>query len=251
MDEMRVTKGASRYSSNFIPNTAPFPDGLLSKDPYFSRVSALMPMNGTNGGTTYTEVKGKTVTTVGTAPTTSTSQVKVGNAALSLVATGGLEIAPSPDFLFTGDFTIESWVYQSTADPTGFLLLSSINLSTTTDPAGWFLMCSGAPGVSLYYNGTSNTLNANAALSAWNHIVIARYNGVLTLYMNGVGTSAVFPGPMGIASEKLSIGGKTGGSIAGTTSNNFVGFIDGLRITKDVARYTGDFIPPTTEYPTA
>ena len=51
-------------------------------DPYWSSVSALLHMDGVNGGTTFIEQKGKTTTPIGSVNTSST-QVKFGSASLA------------------------------------------------------------------------------------------------------------------------------------------------------------------------
>jgi len=79
-------------------------------DPDFASVGLLLPMNGTNGGTTFTDFSntGHTVTANGNAQT-STAQSKFGGSSGLFDGTGDyLSIPASSDFDYgTGDFTVE------------------------------------------------------------------------------------------------------------------------------------------------
>ena len=84
-------------------------------DPFYSAVSMLLPMDGTNGSTTFTDssLNAITVTAVGNAQV-STTQAKYGGASAyfdgsgDYLDTAGTGIATA---FGTGDFTIEFWYY--------------------------------------------------------------------------------------------------------------------------------------------
>jgi hypothetical protein len=81
--------------------------------------------------------------------------------------------------------------------------------------------------------------------STWTHVAVVRYNGTTTLYVNGVsGGTTTSLGNM--TDPDWIIGG---GRYGGSSPVSFNGYIDDLRITKGVARYTTSFTAPTAAFP--
>ena len=82
-------------------------------DPFYSAVSLLLPMDGTNGSTAFTDSgpNALTITAVGNTQI-STTQSKYGGASGYFDGTGDyLSISPNTAIdLSSGDFTIEFWI---------------------------------------------------------------------------------------------------------------------------------------------
>ena len=135
-------------------------------------------------------------------------------------------------------FTVECWAYKTGAG-TGNGYLYAQNTSG-------FL--------TILFNATNNVLidkssvgiqvtsSSTFASNAWHHIAMA-YDGTNTrLFVNGVLQGTVSGG--GSASDTtLTIGAYLSGS------NFFQGYIDELRVTRGVARYTSNFTPRTGRFP--
>ena len=100
-----------------------------------------------------------------------------------------------------------------------------------------------------YYAGTSNFASANPAVStgAWTHIALVRHSGTLKMYINGTAESntASHSGQFG-RSHTMYFGDQHGGG-AGAPQY----YMDDLRITKGLARYTANFTAPTTAHLTS
>jgi len=81
----------------------------------------------------------------------------------------------------------------------------------------------------------------------WNHVAMVRHANLLTVFLNGIGTSADCPSDFAVwpSSTPLSIGANGNGTCLRFMES---GYLDGLRITKGVARYIKDFIPPLGGY---
>lgn len=218
IDDLRVTKGVARYTSNFTPPAAGF-------SPVVS----------------FTDLKGHTVTANGGA-TLQTTTKKYGSGAAYFDGTGDyLSLANTSDFdLSGGDFTIEFW-----AKPTGNSTLPLLGIRSGT--SGWLIGC-GVNGANYEVNwqqwaasgGTFQTTNATVSSGQWAHFAIVRASGVVTCYANGSsGTPSSLPA-FGFTSQPLQIG-----QDVGNPGTGYVGYIDDLRITKGVARYTSSFTPPS------
>ena len=210
-------------------------------DPYYSAVSLLLPMDGTNGSTTFTDssLNGLTVTAVGNTQI-STTQSKYGGASGYFDGSGdyldisGTGIATA---FGTGDFTIEFWYYPLSVSV-------QQNLVDKIGSASNAIYMSSA-GVLKYYLAGDRITGATLSANNWYHIALVRYSGVTKLYINGVQSGASYTDTNNYALN-------TGSPRIGAAFNNTVsvnGYIDDFRISL-FARYTSTFTPPTAALPT-
>lgn len=224
----------------------------VNNDLYFSSVSLLLHGNGSNGSTTITDSSPspKTVTAFGDAKI-STAQSKFGGASIAFDGNGDyLSVASNADFAFSGDFTVEAWAWLN-AVPSG------TNASYLTDfrnaaasNAGFTFGIIGSSGNAKMYgyaslNGVDKTGASNITLSQWNHLVYVRSGNTLAMYLNGLSEGS-FTTSFSQASTPLIIGARFN-----TITEYWNGYIDDLRITKGVARYTANFTPPASPFPDA
>ena len=145
---------------------------------------------------------------------------------------------------FSGNnFTIECWVYNTNGNTANWFGIMGNYQNNSSPPVSgcWRvyaqntnLNCDFAVGTT-NYNVYSTSFNKNT----WYHIAIVRNLSTLTLYLNGVNVSSTtMVGNMNIANNTINIG--WGGSWDGS----WVGYIDDVRITNGVARYTTNFNVP-------
>ena len=209
----------------------------MACDPYWNQTVLALHFDGTNGSTTFTYVKWRTVTANGNAQI-STAQSKFGGASAYFDGTGDyLSVASSADFGFgTGDFTIECWV--NTAGTS-----RSVWDNRTTTEAGTGYIAATTGRIGFWNNVASFEGTSNVANNAWHHLAWCRASGTLRLFVDGV---AEYTGAMTSdlgASRPM----RTGRDYS--NSGDFNGYIDDLRITKGVARYVENFTPPTAAFP--
>lgn len=216
---------------------------LVDPDPYFANVVLLMHMDGVDGGTTFTDVKGKIVTGIGNAQTT-TNQLKFGTASAKFDGVGDMLLLPVDISLnLPGDWTIELFARKA------------VNWTGTE------VFLSGQyPDVNFQFytnNGTLNLYNNTATISSlatfsglantWYHIAACRSGNILRFFVDGVQLGVDLPLSVTMEFSRGGIGAFR--SVDSTLGGDFNGFIDELRITKGVARYTTNFTPPIIPFP--
>lgn len=228
------------------------PAGGGGSDPNFANVTLLIHMDGADNGTTFTDVTGKTVTRLDTV--TKTGEKKYGTASAYFDGTGDYLYVPYTTAAFRWwdtNFTIEAWIFPIT--PLDVQASSNIpgligNCSVGGSAAYWAFGPNNSRELLFYYwNGGSNSLASTELVTAdaWNHIAMTHKAGSgIKLWVNGVGTpsyASVSGTPQDSTSYALLIGHCFGGDIKA--------YVDEIRITKGVERYTADFTPPTSAFP--
>jgi hypothetical protein len=229
---------------------------MTGNDPYFANVVLLMPMTGTNGGTTFTDLKGHSVTANGNAVTSTARYVgTLGSSALFDGTTDYLSIPASSEFnMGTGDFCIEAWVYiAANSAVNGSSDKAAIIFSADYSGTGYveFMLngngASTGDGLTVWNGTTGQTQSCTISQGAWHHIAVARQSGVATFYVDGtvVGTKS-----WAVQYGNDSAAVKIGGRILSSWNNCLNGNLGPLRVTKGVARYTSNFTPVQGMYPT-
>jgi len=262
IDDFRITKGVARYTSNFTPPTTELPD---PSDPDFDSVSLLLHGDGTNGSTTFIDSSNNshTVTANGDAEI-STTQSKFGGASMYFDGSGDyLSIPDSDQFeIGSGDFTFEAWIYltgYSAAYQGQYYVAEIICKDSGSTGRGFTFYVLGTSTswtnlrVGLFSSNT-NLLVTSATtsfnLNTWYHVAGVRNGTSLRLYKNGVdvggGTNAT---TVQNTTTAVTVGSENPYFIATGNAYYFPGYIDDLRITKGVARYTSNFTTPTAPLP--
>ena len=161
------------------------------------------------------------------------------------------KLSADSDFDFgTNDFTIDLWFYKTSTQTWQCLLSNWDNnnssnfmnfyLTNGSGKVSWDDRVTGGPG--------ENYLVSNSALStnAWYHLAVVRYNGTSTLYINGVpqnGTGTVH------ANNNLAYNHWIySGYQYGDATTYLRGYMDELRISKGIARWTHNFSVPNREF---
>lgn len=223
--------------------------GSTVGDTHFSKVTAMFNFDGSDGDTTTTglDASNKNLTlTYSTGDQLSNTQKKFG--ATSLYVADNVILSSSDGFdMGTGDFTLEAWFYF-TSFSNSFAMFDQWDSSGSTRNQLWHSTATDGK-LTWYYAGTSNIASANPAVStgAWTHIALVRYSGTLKMYINGTAESdtASHSGQFG-RSHTMYFGDQHGG---GGGAPQY--YMDDLRITKGLARYTSNFTAPTTAHLTS
>lgn len=193
------------------------------------------------GWATLEDRAGKTASILGNA-SLSTVEKKFGTASLALDGTGDyITYANQPDFAFsTGDFTLETWVYRTLDNSTNQIIFDFRTIASQTVPT-LFLSPTYSPNYTV--NGVTQIAGtAVVALNTWTHIAVARSGTSTRLFVNGVQTGSTYTDTNNYIQGPLTIGARF------NAATPFVGYLDEVRISKGIARYTATFTAPTAAF---
>lgn len=227
--DFRYVNGTAVYTSNFTPPTAPLTN--------INNTSLLY--NFTNAGITDSAMMNDFETVGDTR--ISTSVTKFGTGSISFDGTGDyLERPNTKNLSFeTGDFTVECWFYANSLSATNYATLMGFH-DGTPNTWGAYVRTNG-----VFFFGSGSTLTGAGTVntSTWYHFAATRSGSTLRVFLDGVQqASATVSGSYVDGGVKFRVG-------ADSASNAlFNGYIDDLRITKGIARYTSNFTPPTASF---
>lgn len=231
-----VGQGAWSTASGSVTPTA--------GDPLFSSVSLLLHMDGSGATFTDSSAYGNAITAYGNA-TQTTTQSKWGGKSLYLDGSGDyLTLAASSAFGFgTGDFCLECWYYPTQNSGSNETILDL----RAENNAQWLWFGKSGSNAIRVYDGTNLLTGGSVTLNDWNHIAWSRANGDNAVYVNGTRVINWTNGGNVGSTRPVVIGSNTN-----LIEEQSKAYIDDLRITKGVARYTGSTITvPTAAFPDA
>jgi len=137
----------------------------------------------------------------------------------------------------TNDFTIETWIYRNNTER-----LRLVDTRPTNTTGAYVTLGIHADGgVELYSDGNNlmGGLVGTINVDQWHHVAWVRNSGTVNIYIDGTSVGSV-SNSTNFISGNFAIGLN---SYAGEWPGSFN--ISDFQITKDVARYTADFTPPT------
>ena len=234
ISDFRYVNGTAVYTSQFVPQNTPITP---------IQNTALL-VNGTNAGV-YDSSMMSTYETVGDAKIDTAVVKFAGTNSIKFDGTGDYVVVPSSiNYGYgTGDFTIEFWVYFNTvsSDQT---ILSNLTSASSINPH-------------IYLGGTNNTIRyftnsvdriVSSALSTntWYHIAVSRVAGSTRMFINGTQSGSTYADSNNYGtSAPLGIGTYYSAGVPITTQT-LNGYVSDVRITKGIARYTANFVAPTS-----
>ena len=263
VSNFRIVKGDAVYTGNFTPPNAPLlPYGTTSTYSNSANVNTTFPAANTslltcqNNIIIDNSVNNANITSVGDAlPVALTPYTQTANT-ITVTNLGSGYFDGSGDYLTTPaantfnlggvDFTVECWVYVTSAGNNSIIFLGTGGVATH-----WGLSVNSSNQVTFSvntgqnWNWTNDVATSTAIpLNAWTHIAAVRKGaGVFNIYFNGISqySTASFTNPVG----------STGTLFTATYYANynndgsfFRGHIADLRIIKGEAVYKANFTPP-------
>lgn len=217
--------------------------GAWIGDPSYESVSLLLHMDGSNGSTTFVDNSKYALTpTVNGNAQISTTQSKFGGSSASFDGTGD-------DLLYTSsalsisanqDFTWEGWFYaNSLGTSTQYRGLLNNDTGLSAAPR---LYLKGST-LMVYIGSADRFAHQNTvSINTWYHFAMVRESNVVYSYLDGVKSTSSYSYSTGPNNSNLRVGGDS------FSTQYFNGYIDELRITLGVARYTATFTPSTQPF---
>lgn len=238
-----ATGGAASVTSSAATLTVSPPllvdPPLWSADPYFGQVTTLLKFNGNTVDTSGTYQANEFSFRPGAE--LSTTESRWGGGSLYCANdyfNGGLAAPGSVLDFGTGDFTVEAW-FRPTGIASEGTMVSAYGSSPLVDDT-FTLRITGHPyypsptnyKVALYENNYRIT-GSTLAQNQWSHVAVTRQSGTARLFVNGIlqGSAAL---PESLSGVGISVFGAS-----------WYGYIDDVRITKNVAR---QITVPTAEF---
>lgn len=223
-----------------------FPGELT--DPHWENVILLMHMDGPDNGTNFVDETGLAVTRTGDIRT-KTDNFKFGISSGLFGATGSyLSVSPSRFDFGINPFTMEALIYLTEtiggnliACNTGNNLSSAFGLyiQHNTMVLDWIDISNVYRSIGFFHD---------TPLNEWVHVAMCmETDGTATGFFDGTPVAGTASRISAIKAAPSNV--TIGGSMHTSNPRPFNGYIDDIRVTKGVARYSGPFTPPKKPFP--
>lgn len=212
-----------------------------SIDTYFPQTTLLLHGNGTNGANNTVFVDSSTnaftVTNTGKplqgtfSPFSQTGWGVYQSDVYSNYINFNTSVGSS--FEFTGDYTIEAWIYLITNSGDNSIYVTNVG-------SNYHALNIDGSNFNIYLNsGTATSSFAHGmSLNTWYHVAMVRSGSTVTVYVNGVSKGTISSGTThGYATPTVA---RNGGGVTSTQSR----YMSNLRVVKGTAVYTSTFAPP-------
>ncbi len=236
ISNLRFVKGTDVYGVGNTSITVP-------TAPLTAITNTSLLLNFTNAGVLDATAKNN-LETVGNAQI-STAQSKWGGSSIAFDGTGDyLPSNPSTSNLYafgTGDFTIEFWLRLGSVSGNQSL----VDIRPTGTNGLYPLIYTNTTSLIYYVNSATQISGGTLSTNTWYHVAVSRSGTSTKMFLDGTQIGSTY-------TDSNNYLAGTGAPWVGTFRDGtgaLNGYIDDLRITKGVARYTANFTAPTAAFP--
>jgi len=245
VSNLRIVTGTALYSTSFTPSTTPLTA--------ISGTTFLTLQNNTTFKDASTNNRTITPTLASGQPFSPVAP----QYAYSPAVTGGSTYKIRTDYLtapssanlitFTGDFTLEAWVYSTVTTTGDWGLMDARTSGGSAQNWVWNITGYSSGFLMNFYTASTNRNGATRIpANSWNHLAVVRTGTTLKYYINGV----VDPNTFTISGT---INGASSNTVFLTNNKDYAasaefgsqGYIADLRTVNGTAVYTANFTPPT------
>ena len=240
VSDLRISKGTAVYTGNFTPPTAPlqvtantaiYPN-TANVNTTFAAANTSLLMNFTDAAITDATTL-NVVETLGDAKV-ATANSKFGGSAMFFDGTGDYLKIPSTLAMALGStFTVECWIYVVSWNTTSPTILDVRDSNIVG------VIYLGNDGTARMQTTATGTIASQSGitLNTWTHVAFVSNATSSKVYVNGSNAGATNQGQALFPTTAKA--GFIGADFSG--GERFNGYIDDLRVTKNIARYTGNF----------
>ncbi len=242
-----------------------------NNDPFYDRVGLLMEMSGVSGTKAFADSTNKNyiIPYRNDAIFNDNANIKLSSLDFKSSPTSAkfddiyshLRVFDSGNSLYFGNknFTIEYWYNPTIYSEMSVVSRRKGNIHPAYGNVGWTLSSTrfrAKIGDAWRDDWIDDNINLpNIPINEWTHVALTRYNNTYRLFRNGIMVGSFFnSSSLDETSGPLVIGTSSSFHINSSEDNySLVGFLDNLRITVGLARYTQNFTPDTlidSEYQT-
>ena len=238
LSDMRIVKGQALYDPTSAANIA------VPTAPLTAVTNTSFLLNFTNASVRDNAMMAD-LETVGNAQI-STTVKKYGTGSLAFDGTGDYLVSNSAATdlyaLGSGNFTIEFWLYLNSTQGNNI-----IDFRPSGTEGFYPTIYLSANSIRFFTNTGDRIVGTTLSNLVWYHIALCKSGTATKLFVDGTQTGSTYTD----SNTYLGAVGRPFIGASGRNVNtNFVnGYIDDLRITKGVARYTATFTPPTAALP--
>jgi len=224
--------------------------GTTTGDVYFPQTELLLPFDGANGATTTSDLSDNNhaVTFFGTSQI-STAQSKFGGS--SMLFDGDSDYVSVTSSILgsfaASTFTIEFWVYHNSL--TSALIYYVINWAGASNGVYVWKNASNVLEAQLTSNTGNITGTTTLTTDRWYHVALSGSDGSYKLFLDGA-LEGTYTGSSSTGSNTWHLGAWL---YSGNNSLYYPlnGYLDDIRFTSGIARYTSAFTAPTTAHSTS
>jgi hypothetical protein len=216
-------------------------------DEFFSSVQLLILGGESNSSTTIVDRSANNYTFTNTGSVSySNTQTKFASTSLAFSGSNNLVLANAVPLRMPGDFTWEAWVYPTSLPSFSVMIGTSSGFGRIMIAQNSGLYWESDDGSSPVAVSSGFPPTGSWTLNTWQHVALTRSGNSWRFFKDGTQqgttkTSSVTPE----TTRNLEFGSAFGGG------NRFTGYMEGIRYTNGVARYTSDFTAPTALFPTS
>jgi len=220
----------------------------MAGDIYFNDVGLLLHCDGSNGSTSFIDYSnnGFTVSANGDVQV-STTESKFGGASAFFDGITDYLATSINTINYTSDLTIECFFNVTTFNNTRTLIgtrySNTHGFAIRVQTNGFIRFYGYAGSSTIVVDFTSSTA---ISIETWYHIAIVKSGTTWTMYIDGssVGSDTQSANIVDYSQQYLTIGCY----LAPAVSESFYGYVDEVRITNGIARYTSNFTPTSTAF---
>jgi len=244
ISDFRIVKGTAVYTSAFTPPTAPLTAITNTQLLTCTNKNSIWDASGAN----------ELITVAGTASASNTQRKFTSSSAIVYDGNSDYLQIPANDFFNFGtvDFTMETFVHAVATGNTYPAFMSTVTGWSSGANGHRFDNTGHANKFSFFVNGFSGRSSGNPFMhttntfshDTWYHYAVTRSGNTFRMFVNGVLEDT----QTSTGSLNIGLGGFRSGWSFDGGNGYFNGYIQDMRITRGLARYTSAFTPPTTEF---